>query len=128
MGQPAQANEPQSFADFARQAAHSHGFSLDSSQIAALAHFERLRDELTEAEQADQSLLRVFLRQRPVESRAFNYGRSCAMYAVIETGGKQYRVAQGDKLFVEKLDAEAGATVSLDKVLMLGEPIVNRRP
>ena len=42
------------------------------------------------------------------------------MYAVIETGGKQYRVAQGDKLFVEKLDAEAGATVSLDKVLMLG--------
>ena len=42
------------------------------------------------------------------------------MYAVIETGGKQYRVAQGDKLFVEKLDAEAGATLSLDKVLMLG--------
>jgi large subunit ribosomal protein L21 len=42
------------------------------------------------------------------------------MYAVIETGGKQYRVAQGDKLCVEKLDGEAGAMVSLDKVLMLG--------
>lgn len=42
------------------------------------------------------------------------------MYAVIETGGKQYRVTQGDKLYVEKLDVEAGATVDLDKVLMIG--------
>ena len=66
MGQPAQANEPQSFADSARQAAHSHGFALDSSQLAALTHFDRLRDELTEAEQTEQSLLRMFLRRRPV--------------------------------------------------------------
>ena len=43
------------------------------------------------------------------------------MYAVIETGGKQYRVAQGDKIHVEKLDAVAGAEVSLDKVLMIGD-------
>jgi len=42
------------------------------------------------------------------------------MYAVIETGGKQYRVAQGDKIQVEKLEAEAGAEVTLDKVLMIG--------
>jgi large subunit ribosomal protein L21 len=42
------------------------------------------------------------------------------MYAVIETGGKQYRVAQGDKIQVEKLDAAAGSEVSLDKVLMIG--------
>lgn len=42
------------------------------------------------------------------------------MYAIIETGGKQYRVQQGDTIFVEKLDAEAGAEVAIDKVLMLG--------
>ncbi|WP_295887196.1 50S ribosomal protein L21 [uncultured Thiohalocapsa sp.] len=41
------------------------------------------------------------------------------MYAVIETGGKQYRVAEGDKLRVEKLEAEAGASVDLDRVLMI---------
>ena len=39
------------------------------------------------------------------------------MYAVIETGGKQYRVAPGDTLQVEKLDGEAGAAVEFDKVL-----------
>ena len=41
------------------------------------------------------------------------------MYAVIETGGKQYRVAVGDRVCVESLPAEAGATVTLDKVLMV---------
>ncbi len=41
------------------------------------------------------------------------------MYAVIETGGKQYRVSQGQRIKVEKLDAAAGDTVNLDKVLML---------
>jgi len=43
------------------------------------------------------------------------------MYAVIESGGKQYRVAEGDKLRVEKLDAEAGASVDLDRVLMIAD-------
>ncbi len=43
------------------------------------------------------------------------------MYAVIQTGGKQYRVAQGDTLRVEKLAADEGATVELDKVLMIAE-------
>lgn len=42
------------------------------------------------------------------------------MYAVIATGGKQYRVAQGDVLRVEKLDAEAGAAVEFDNVLLVG--------
>ncbi|MFK8067835.1 MAG: 50S ribosomal protein L21 [Gammaproteobacteria bacterium] len=42
------------------------------------------------------------------------------MYAVIKTGGKQYKVSEGDILRVEKLDAEEGATVELDDVLMLG--------
>ncbi|TGY88812.1 50S ribosomal protein L21 [Marinicauda algicola] len=42
------------------------------------------------------------------------------MYAVIKTGGKQYRVAEGDKLVIEKLEGEAGDTVAFDEVLMLG--------
>ena len=43
------------------------------------------------------------------------------MYAVIRTGGKQYRVSAGDKLKVEKLAAEVGAEVVLDEVLAIGE-------
>lgn len=43
------------------------------------------------------------------------------MYAVVETGGKQYRVSIGDKLKVEKLDVEEGASLQLDKVLMLND-------
>lgn len=43
------------------------------------------------------------------------------MYAVIKTGGKQYRVAEGDQLRVEKLAAEVGAEVSFDEVLLVGE-------
>ena len=39
------------------------------------------------------------------------------MHAVIETGGKQYRVAEGDIVFIEKLPVEAGETVTFDKVL-----------
>ena len=41
------------------------------------------------------------------------------MYAVIMTGGKQYRVSQGDKVRVEKLDAAEGDSIELDKVLMV---------
>ena len=43
------------------------------------------------------------------------------MYAIIETGGKQYKVQNGDQLRVEKLSAEAGNTVVFDKVLACGE-------
>ena len=43
------------------------------------------------------------------------------MYAVIETGGKQYRVQEGDVITVEKLNVEAGETVTFEKVLLLGE-------
>ncbi|NLO79470.1 MAG: 50S ribosomal protein L21 [Xanthomonadaceae bacterium] len=54
------------------------------------------------------------------------------MYAVIKTGGKQYRVAEGDTLRVEKLDVEQGTTVDFDQVLMvnnggevkIGTPVV----
>jgi large subunit ribosomal protein L21 len=43
------------------------------------------------------------------------------MYAVIRTGGKQYRVAENDVIFVEKLDGEPGSTVQLADVLMVGD-------
>ena len=42
------------------------------------------------------------------------------MYAVIKTGGKQYRVSEGDRLRVEKLEGATGDTVSFPEVLMLG--------
>ncbi len=43
------------------------------------------------------------------------------MYAVIKTGGKQYRVAKNDIIEVEKLDAKIGGSVTLDEVLLVGE-------
>lgn len=55
------------------------------------------------------------------------------MYAVIETGGKQYKVHEGDVVFVEKLDAEEGSLVTFDRVLAVnregsmsfGNPLVS---
>lgn len=54
------------------------------------------------------------------------------MHAVIRTGGKQYRVAEGDIVRVEKLDVEEGSTIELDEVLLvsdgenvaIGEPLL----
>ena len=43
------------------------------------------------------------------------------MYAVIQTGGKQYKVSEGDVIYVEKLGVEDGATVTFDEVLAVGE-------
>ena len=43
------------------------------------------------------------------------------MYAIIETGGKQLRVEEGQEIFVEKLDAEAGAEVVFDKVVLVSD-------
>ena len=43
------------------------------------------------------------------------------MYAVIETGGKQYKVSEGDVIFIEKLEVEEGEAVTFDKVLIAGE-------
>ena len=42
------------------------------------------------------------------------------MYAIIETGGKQVRVEEGSKIYVEKLDAEAGSEIKIEKVLFIG--------
>ena len=57
------------------------------------------------------------------------------MYAVIHTGGKQYRVEEGETLKIEKLEVEAGADIEFDKVLMVqsdagiqvGKPLSGRR-
>ena len=43
------------------------------------------------------------------------------MYAVLVTGGKQYRVAQGETLRVEKLEADAGSEIKFDDILLLGD-------
>ena len=43
------------------------------------------------------------------------------MYAVIETGGKQYRVEEGDILFIEKLDVKADDVIDFDKVIVVGK-------
>ena len=43
------------------------------------------------------------------------------MYAVVKTGGKQYRVAKDDTILVEKLEADEGAQITLDEVMMLGD-------
>jgi large subunit ribosomal protein L21 len=58
--------------------------------------------------------------------------RRCVMYAIIETGGKQYKVQEGDVVFVEKLTADEGMNVTFDKVLAisredaleLGAPVI----
>ena len=43
------------------------------------------------------------------------------VYAVVETGGKQYKVSQGDMIWVEKLEAEKGSSLSLEKVLLVND-------
>jgi large subunit ribosomal protein L21 len=43
------------------------------------------------------------------------------MYAVFKTGGKQYRASQGDRVRVERLEAEVGDTIEFDQILLVGE-------
>jgi large subunit ribosomal protein L21 len=49
------------------------------------------------------------------------YYRRCNMYAIIATGGKQYKVSEGDVIKVEKLDVEPGNTVTFDKVIAISD-------
>ena len=42
------------------------------------------------------------------------------MYAIIETGGKQYKVSEGDVVQVERLEASVGETIEIDRVLLIG--------
>jgi large subunit ribosomal protein L21 len=53
-----------------------------------------------------------------------------SMYAVVSTGGKQYRVAQGDVLRVEKIDGDVGDSISFDRVLLVsdGEKVTVGQP
>src|ERR1700756_2252806 len=61
------------------------------------------------------------LRAHSVLHTLYKYEGARTMYAVIKTGGKQYRVQPGDVLVVEKLDGQPGADVSFGEVLMLGD-------
>ena len=58
---------------------------------------------------------------RRLRSARLLYGRCKRVYAVIKTGGKQYRVQQGDVIYIEKLDSQAGDAVSFDEVLLVGK-------
>ncbi len=69
----------------------------------------------------------------PTRARLYSEaGATSLKHAIIVTGGKQYRVAEGDVIFVEKLDVEAGETVKFDRVLavidedkaVFGTPVV----
>ena len=54
----------------------------------------------------------------PATARLYTRMVQClVLHAIIETGGKQYKVAEGDTIFIEKLQAEAGEKVTFDKVL-----------
>ena len=55
-----------------------------------------------------------------VNERLF-MNRRCHMYAIIATGGKQYKVSEGDVIRVEKLDAEVGAAVTFDQVVAVSD-------
>ena len=55
-------------------------------------------------------------RQKPPQL-ASKDNRRCNMYAIIATGGKQYRVAEGDSIKIEKIEAEVGSVVTFDQVL-----------
>lgn len=73
------------------------------------------------------------VRLPPTRARLYREaGATSLKHAIIVTGGKQYRVAEGDVIFVEKLDVEAGETVKFDRVLavidedkaVIGTPVV----
>lgn len=73
------------------------------------------------------------VRLPPTRARLYREaGATSLKHAIIVTGGKQYRVADGDVIFVEKLDVEAGETVKFDRVLavidedkaVFGTPVV----
>ena len=50
------------------------------------------------------------------------------MYAIIRTGGEQYKVEAGDEILVEKLDAEVGAEVAVEVLMLCGEEVVVGKP
>ena len=77
--------------------------------------------------------IRVRSRSFRIRPIAFENAMESTMYAVIKTGGKQYRVAPGEKIKIEQIPADVGAQIVLDQVLMvadgdavkLGNPLVS---
>ena len=57
----------------------------------------------------------------PYHSRRVHPVEVLRLYAIIKTGGKQYKVAEGSEVIIEKLDAEEGSSVTFDEVLAIGE-------
>lgn len=45
------------------------------------------------------------------------------MFAIVEIGGKQYKVQKGDSIYVEKIDSEIGSIINIDKVIMIDDKI-----
>lgn len=70
---------------------------------------------MTDTESSTEPVIPTAAEQSRVAS-----GANATAYAIIETGGKQYRVTVGDTLSVEKLPVEAGSDITFDRVLMVG--------
>ena len=83
----------------------------------------RQADALAAYTEDPPRLTRTYLTSQHRQAGNFLLGlmREAGMYAVVKTGGKQYRVVAGDKLKVEQIPADVGAEVILDQVLMVGE-------
>ena len=62
----------------------------------------------------------IILGSAEIRLQGFSF-QEVNMYAVIKTGGKQYRVVAGEKIKVEQIPADVGAEITLDQVLMVGE-------
>jgi large subunit ribosomal protein L21 len=76
---------------------------------------ERAKIDMTDTESSTEP------EQSPVPARTRSKpGANNPPYAIIETGGKQYRVAVGDTLSIEKLSVEPGTGITFDRVLMVG--------
>ena len=65
-------------------------------------------------------VLSIYFGKSPVIGESYILRGGASMYAIIETGGKQMKVAAGDVVYVEKLNAAEGETVTFDKVLFVG--------
>jgi hypothetical protein len=60
-------------------------------------------------------------RARKIDAEIKRNKRKTDMFAVIRTGGKQYKVQKDDKIFVEKIEGEDGSVINLDQVLMIAD-------
>lgn len=63
---------------------------------------------------------KFYISETPVHGESETFKEVQGMYAIIETGGKQVKVAAGEAVYIEKVNAEAGETVTFDKVLFVG--------